>query len=59
MKIIPLQDVEKKKVNMEGAQGAWKQLPLGSQTVHQYIPTESSQLNREVTLLTTVIPMNT
>lgn len=30
MKIIPLQDVEKKKVNMEGAQGAWKQLPLGS-----------------------------
>ncbi len=30
MKIISLDEVEKKKVNMEGAAGAWKQLPLGS-----------------------------
>jgi quercetin dioxygenase-like cupin family protein len=31
MKIIALDDVEVKKVNMEGASGAWKQLPLGKQ----------------------------
>jgi quercetin dioxygenase-like cupin family protein len=30
MKIISLEKVEKKKVNMEGAAGAWKQIPLGS-----------------------------
>jgi len=30
MKIISLDKLEKKKVNMEGATGAWKQLPLGS-----------------------------
>lgn len=30
MKIIPLDTVEKKEVHMEGAVGAWKQLPLGS-----------------------------
>ena len=30
MKIISLDQVEKKKVGMEGANGAWKQLPLGS-----------------------------
>jgi quercetin dioxygenase-like cupin family protein len=30
MKIISLNQVEKKKVHMEGAAGAWKQLPLGS-----------------------------
>jgi len=30
MKIVPLDTVEKKKVTMEGAEGAWKQLPLGS-----------------------------
>ncbi len=30
MKIISLDKVEKKKVNMEGASGAWKQMPLGS-----------------------------
>lgn len=30
MKVIPLDKVEKHKVNMEGAKGAWKQLPLGS-----------------------------
>jgi len=30
MKIIPIDKVEKKKVHMEGAVGAWKQLPLGS-----------------------------
>lgn len=30
MKIVSLNQVEKKKVNMEGAAGAWKQLPLGS-----------------------------
>ena len=30
MKIVSLDKVEKKKVNMEGAAGAWKQLPLGS-----------------------------
>jgi quercetin dioxygenase-like cupin family protein len=30
MKIIPIGQVEKKKVEMEGASGAWKQLPLGS-----------------------------
>ncbi|MGM0666333.1 MAG: cupin domain-containing protein [Bacteroidota bacterium] len=30
MKIISLDKVEKNKVNMEGAVGAWKQLPLGS-----------------------------
>ena len=30
MKIISLDKVEKKKVNMEGADGAWKQIPLGS-----------------------------
>ena len=30
MKIIPLNKVEKKPVNMEGATGAWKQIPLGS-----------------------------
>lgn len=30
MKIIGLNQVEKKKVEMEGAVGAWKQLPLGS-----------------------------
>ncbi len=31
MKIIAIDQVEKKKVQMEGAVGAWKQLPLGSQ----------------------------
>jgi quercetin dioxygenase-like cupin family protein len=30
MKIIALDKVEKKKVDMSGATGAWKQLPLGS-----------------------------
>jgi quercetin dioxygenase-like cupin family protein len=30
MKIVSLDQVEKKKVDMEGASGAWKQLPLGS-----------------------------
>lgn len=30
MKVVSLDRVEKKKVNMEGAVGAWKQLPLGS-----------------------------
>lgn len=30
MKIVSLNKVEKKKVLMEGASGAWKQLPLGS-----------------------------
>ncbi len=30
MKIISLNNAEKKKVQMEGASGAWKQLPLGS-----------------------------
>ncbi len=30
MKIVSLDNVEKKRVNMEGAAGAWKQLPLGS-----------------------------
>lgn len=30
MKIVSLSNVEKKKVQMEGASGAWKQLPLGS-----------------------------
>ncbi len=30
MKIIGIDQVEKKKVVMEGATGAWKQLPLGS-----------------------------
>jgi quercetin dioxygenase-like cupin family protein len=30
MKIIPLDKVEKREVHMEGAAGAWKQLPLGS-----------------------------
>jgi quercetin dioxygenase-like cupin family protein len=30
MKIIPLQDVEKKEVNMKGAEKAWKQMPLSS-----------------------------
>jgi len=30
MKIIALDKVETKKVQMEGATGAWKQLPLGS-----------------------------
>ena len=30
MKIISIDQVEKKKVQMEGATGAWKQLPLGS-----------------------------
>jgi quercetin dioxygenase-like cupin family protein len=30
MKIIAIDHVEKKKVQMEGAAGAWKQLPLGS-----------------------------
>ncbi|WP_372948455.1 cupin domain-containing protein [Mariniphaga sp.] len=30
MKVISLEKVEKIKVNMEGATGAWKQLPLGS-----------------------------
>jgi len=30
MKIISIDQVEKKKVGMEGAIGAWKQLPLGS-----------------------------
>jgi quercetin dioxygenase-like cupin family protein len=29
MKIIAIDKVEKKKVQMEGAAGAWKQLPLG------------------------------
>jgi quercetin dioxygenase-like cupin family protein len=29
MKIISIDQVEKKKVRMEGATGAWKQLPLG------------------------------
>ena len=31
MKIISIDNVEKKKVTMEGALGAWKQLPIGSQ----------------------------
>jgi quercetin dioxygenase-like cupin family protein len=31
MKVIPLNEVEKIKVLMEGASGAWKQLPLGSE----------------------------
>ena len=30
MKIISLSNVEKNEVHMEGAAGAWKQLPLGS-----------------------------
>ena len=30
MKIVPLDKVDKIKVQMEGATGAWKQLPLGS-----------------------------
>jgi quercetin dioxygenase-like cupin family protein len=30
MKIVSLDKVEKTKVNIEGAAGAWKQLPLGS-----------------------------
>jgi quercetin dioxygenase-like cupin family protein len=30
MKIISIDKVEKKRVEMEGASGAWKQLPLGS-----------------------------
>ena len=30
MKIISLKKVEKKKVKMEGASGAWKQVPLSS-----------------------------
>lgn len=30
MKIVPIDQVEKMKVQMEGAIGAWKQLPLGS-----------------------------
>jgi len=30
MKIIAIDQVEKIKVRMEGAAGAWKQLPLGS-----------------------------
>jgi quercetin dioxygenase-like cupin family protein len=30
MKIIAIDQVEKKKVQMEGAAGAWKQLPLGN-----------------------------
>jgi quercetin dioxygenase-like cupin family protein len=30
MKIIAIDQVEKKKVRMEGAAGAWKQLPLGT-----------------------------
>jgi quercetin dioxygenase-like cupin family protein len=30
MKVVTLDRVEKKKVSMEGAVGAWKQLPLGS-----------------------------
>ena len=30
MKIISLSEVEKKEVHMEGATGAWRQLPLGS-----------------------------
>ena len=30
MKIISIDQVEKNKVQMEGASGAWKQLPLGS-----------------------------
>lgn len=29
MKVISLNDVEKKEVHMDGATGAWKQLPLG------------------------------
>ena len=31
MKIVSLDKVEKKKVNMKDAVGAWKQLPLGSE----------------------------
>lgn len=31
MKIIPLNSVEKKKVLMDGATGAWKQMPLGAE----------------------------
>ena len=30
MKIISLENVEKQKVNMEGAEKAWKQMPLSS-----------------------------
>ena len=30
MKTISLSKVEKTKVNMEGAEGAWRQLPIGS-----------------------------
>ena len=35
MKIISLENVEKNKVMMEGATGAWKQVPLGS---HDGVP---------------------
>ena len=30
MKVIPLDNVEKHEVHMDGAVGAWRQLPLGS-----------------------------
>lgn len=30
MKVISIDQVEKNKVNMEGAVGAWKQMPLGN-----------------------------
>ena len=30
MKVVPLNQVEKKKVDMEGAAGAWKQVPLSA-----------------------------
>ncbi|MBN2632184.1 MAG: cupin domain-containing protein [Bacteroidales bacterium] len=30
MKVVSIDQVEKKKVEMEGVKGAWKQLPLGS-----------------------------
>lgn len=31
MRVVSLTNVEKKKVRMDGANGAWKQVPLGSQ----------------------------
>lgn len=31
MRVVSLTNVEKKKVSMDGANGAWKQIPLGSQ----------------------------
>ena len=58
MKIIAIDQVEKKKVQMEGAAGAWKQLPLGNIDGTPVILTGYSHWSRVEIRLITVILMS-